>query len=131
MSRRQIDFALKDTLHYSRRKGAISLGCLMSLLIGAAVLYFGVPIAEIYLRANRFQDAMAMETQFHASHGDLQIKAHVAIIADSLGLPAEAGKIVITRKDRRLTLTSEYEELIHLPGYQRFVLFRPSASGSY
>ena len=115
----------------SRRKGAITLGCLMSLLIGAAVLYFGVPIAEVYFRANRFQDAVAMETRFHAGHGDPQIKAHMAIVADSLGVPADAGKVTIVRKDRRITISSVYEEVIHLPGYQKSIVFRPSAAGAY
>lgn len=114
-----------------RRSGAISLGCLVSLLFVAAVLYFGVPAAEIYVRARRFQDALEQETQLHGKQPDYQIRAHLAVLADSLGMPPEAGKVDIARKNGRVTVSSEYEESVQLPGRTRSIVFRPSAAVSY
>ena len=115
-------------LETRRRSGAITLGCLVSLLVIAAVLYFGVPAIEVYMRSRRFQDALAQETRLHGKQPDYQIRAHMAIVADSLGLPPEAGKVDITRKDGRVTISSEYEEMIHLPGKLKPVVFRPAAA---
>ena len=42
----------------TRRAGASSLGCLVSLLLVAAVGYFGVNAGEVYFRFYQFQDAM-------------------------------------------------------------------------
>ena len=113
------------------RRGAISLGCLVWILVVATVLYFGVPAAEVYMRSRRFQDALAIETRLHAKQTDVQIKAHMAVVADSLGLPVEAGQVTITRRSGRLTISSEYEEVFHLPGRRKTVVFRPSAATNY
>ena len=40
------------------RRGGSSLGCLLSLLIFVAALYYGVHIGEVYLRYYRLLDAM-------------------------------------------------------------------------
>lgn len=114
-----------------RRTGAITLGCLMSVLFIAALLYFGIPAAEVYVRARRFQDALAQETRLHGKQPDYQIRAHMVVLADSLGMPPEAGKVDISRKAGRVTISSEYEEMIHLPGRLQPVVFRPSAAVSY
>lgn len=114
-----------------RRSGAITLGCLVSLLIIAAVLYFGVPAIEVYMRSRRFQDALAQETRLHGKQPDYQIRAHMAVLADSLRMPPEAGKVHIVRRDGRVTISSEYEEMIQLPGRLKPVVFRPSAAVSY
>lgn len=115
----------------TRRRGAITLGCLVWLLIIAAVLYFGIPAVEVYVRASRFQDALAQETRLHGKQPDYQIRAHMAVLADSLGMPPEAGKVDIVRKAGRVTISSEYEQTIQLPGHAKTVVFRASAAVSY
>ena len=113
------------------RRGAITLGCLVTLLLIAAALYFGIPAAESYKKYLEYKDAMAQEIRFHAKVPDVQIKAHLAVVADSLGLPEDAGKVTVTRKSGRLTIASEYEQPFQLPGIVKYVVLRPSAAGSY
>ena len=74
----------------SPRRGASSLGCLFSLLIFAAVGYFGVNAGESYWRFYQYQDDMRQEVNFAAQRTNDQIIARLRASADSLGLPDDA-----------------------------------------
>lgn len=115
------------------RAGVTKLGCLFVLLVIAAVGYFGIPVGEAYFRYMQYQDAMKQELRFRGSQTDDRIKRDMKTAADSLGLPEEAGNIVISRQpqDRRITIEADYEEIIHLPGTQKAIRFRPRATDSY
>ena len=116
---------------FAPRRGAITLGCLVSLLLVAAALYFGIPAGESYMKYLEYKDVMAQEVRFRAKDPDVKIKAHLAVAADSLGLPEDAGKVTITRKNGRLTIAAEYEQPFQVPGTVKYVVMRPSAAGSY
>ena len=47
------------------RRGASSLGCLFSLLIVTAAVYFGVNVAEVYWRFYQYQDDMRQFVRFN------------------------------------------------------------------
>jgi hypothetical protein len=49
-----------------RRAGASRFGCLLTLLIISAVLYFGVNAGEVYWRYLQYKDAMAQEVRFRS-----------------------------------------------------------------
>ena len=113
------------------RRGAGKIGCLLTLLIVAAVLYFGVNAFEKYYAYLQFKDAMAQEIRFRSFLPDERIKANLRAIADSLGLPEDAGIVTVTRNRGLMTIESHYEELIELPGYTKEVHFEPKAAGTY
>lgn len=113
------------------RAGFTKGGCLFSLLVVAAVLYFGIPVGEMYFRNLKYQDAMKQELRFRSGLPNERIKRNLQIVADSLGLPEEAGAVTITRKDNRISVVADYEELIHLPGYVKAIRFRPRADDTY
>ena len=46
------------------RRGASSLGCLFTLLIVTAAVYFGVNVAEVYWRFYEYQDDMRSFARF-------------------------------------------------------------------
>lgn len=115
----------------SERRGISKLGCLFSLLLIAAIVYFGLQAAEPYFRYMKFKDAMAQEVRFRGDLSDESIVARLRNVADSLGLPPEAGNIVLTRDKRVLHLKSSYYEIIELPGFHREMLFQPRADGVY
>src|SRR5439155_11905470 len=52
------------------RRGASSTGCLVSLLILVAVLYYGVNIGEVYFRYYRLLDEMQTQAQLAAALDD-------------------------------------------------------------
>ena len=115
----------------SRRTGKSSLGCLVSLLVLSAVIYFGVNIAEVYWRYYQFVDEMKQQVRF-ASHlpNDLIVR-RLQTAADSLGLPSEAGQVRVQRANKTITVESDYEETVELPLTTRDIHFRPRAQGSY
>jgi hypothetical protein len=103
----------------SARRGRSSLGCLVMLLLVVAAGYFGVNVGEVYLRHFEFRDAVRQEARFARMRDDEEIRARLAAKADSLGLPPEAGRVRVVRGERAVVLTSEYTELVELPGFVR------------
>jgi hypothetical protein len=114
-----------------QRRGATTLGCLFQLLIVAAVVYFGVPAFEVYWRYFQYRDAMRQEVRFRSDLPNDQLKVRLKIIADSLGLPEDAGLVTIRRENRVITVESHYEETIDLPLTQKEIHFEPRAVGIY
>jgi hypothetical protein len=115
----------------TRRSGAVTLGCLVWLLIIAATAYFGMGAAEKYIRYAKYKDAMAQELKFRAKLPDWQLRNRFKFIADSLGLPEDAGIVTITRTPGRIKVAAHYEETFDLPGFKKDKHFEPSASTSY
>lgn len=110
------------------RGGASKLGCLVTLLIGAAVAYFGANVAEVYVRFYRFRDAMAQEARFARQNSDDDIRKHLRALADSLDLPEDASQVRVRRSANRITISAEYHETVEFPMFVRTLRFAPSVS---
>lgn len=113
------------------RRGSSSLGCLFTLLVLAAIVYFGVNIGEVYFRFYQYKDAMRQEVRFAAHNSDQVILRHLREQADSLGLPEAAGLVTVQRDGRHIEMESEYYEHIELPLTVREVRFNPHAEGIF
>ncbi len=113
------------------RRGLSSLGCLVTLLLAAAVAYFGFSIGEHYVRFFQYQDAMRQEVRFAAHNSDALILRHLRTRADSLGLPEAAGEVSLQRDGRHIEIESEYYVHIELPLVVREVRFNPHAEGIF
>jgi len=109
----------------SPRRGASKIGCLLSLLIGVTVAYFGTNVGEIYLRRYRFTDAMEQEARFARSRSDDAIVRRLAAAADSLGLPDAAARVKVRRSANRVVISSDYTEFVELPFFTRAIRFTP------
>jgi hypothetical protein len=113
------------------RRGVSSLGCLFTLLVLAAVAYFGVNAGEHYFRFYQYQDAMRQEVRFAAHNSDALILRHLRERADSLGLPEAAGEVTLQRDGRHIELESEYYVHLELPLYVKEVRLNPHAEGIF
>ena len=113
------------------RRGAGKFGCLVWLLVVAGILYFGIPVGETYMRYQEYRDAMRQEVRFRANLSNDKIKAHLRLVADSLGLPEEAGDVDVTREGNRITVEAEYQEPVNLVGIRKKITYRPRASDTY
>jgi hypothetical protein len=111
------------------RRGAGKLGCLVSLLIFVAVLYFGANIGQVYWRFYQFEDDMRQQVRFAGQRTNDQIVTHLRAMADSLGLPESAKKIAIRRSEKAISLEADYYEHVELPMFVREFHFRPHAEG--
>lgn len=113
------------------RRGATKLGCLVTTLLVVAAAYFGFGIAEVYIRAYRYEDAIKTQARFARQIPDDVMRRHLRTLADSLGLPEEAGALRIRRTASKFEISAEYHEMIELPGMVRSVRFNPSASTTF
>ena len=106
-------------------RGASRLGCLVSILLGVTIAYFGFNIGEVYLRFFRFKDAMAQEARFARNRDDNAIRIRLAAVVDSLGLPDEAARVIVLRDGGRITIKTSYSEHVELPMFVREFHFEP------
>ena len=113
------------------RRGASTLGCLFGILVLAAAGYFGLNVGEVYWRYYQYKDDMTQQLRFATHNTDAQIARHMAAVADSLGLPQPAGRVVIRRTAKAITIESEYYERVEFPLYVRDIYFHPRAVGAY
>jgi len=115
----------------NNRTGASRIGCLVILLIIAAIGYFGANIGEAYLKFLRYQDKMKSEVQFAAHASDAKIKMDLATFADSLDLPEAAHTVAVRRGTNEIFIYANYYVHLELPGYVREVHFNPKATGKF
>ena len=114
------------------RRGGGSLGCLLTLLLLAAGIYFGLPIGEAYVRYYRFEDEMKQVARFAGIRSDAAIRTQLRAVVDSLGLPEEAKTIGIERVGgSRIVIGAEYVEEFQLPGTVRAQTFSPRVEATY
>ena len=113
------------------RAGKGSGGCLTTLVVFGAVLYFGLPVAEVYVRQYSFSEEMRSQARLGPSLTDAVIRRRLTDKADELGLPPEAMKNLKIRRtagrDRRITIDSEYNETVVRPGFTHTFIIRPHA----
>ncbi len=107
------------------RAGRSMLGCLFTLLIVVAAGYFARNLGEPYWRYYRYKDAMSQEARFAGEVSNEEITRRLHAKADSLGLPPEAYKLRFNRTANSIAISSEYQEVVELPGYTRTFVFRP------
>ena len=113
------------------RRGASGAGCLIYLLFVAAALYFGIPAGEAYFRYLQYKDSMRQEVRFRANIPNDKIREHLRLVADSLGLPPEAGEVDVHRDGNLVTVEADYEEVLKYPMFQKKLRFHPRAADSY
>jgi hypothetical protein len=112
-------------------RGRSSYGCLLTLAVIGAAVYFALNAGRVYLRYFEYQDAMAQEARFAASKDDDVIVGRLRAKADSLGLPEAAKRIHIRRQHRQVFIWSDYVETIELPGFVRDVDFTPHVERAF
>lgn len=113
------------------RRGANTTGCLVSLVILVAVLYYGVNIGEVYFRYYRLVDEMQTQARLAAAldNGTMQRRIQAAI--QDIGLPEAASTgLTITRRamPRDITIETRYAETVHLPLFNHTFKFHPKAT---
>jgi hypothetical protein len=114
------------------RRGASSSGCLLSLLIFVAVLYYGVNIGEVYFRYYRLLDEMQTETRLAAGLDDGTIRRRIQAAIEDIGLPDSAGvnqlQIRRTASPREIVIETRYSEWVSLPFFNHSFSFHPRAT---
>ena len=111
----------------SGRRGAGNLGCLLSLLLFVAALYYGVHIGEVYLRYYRLLDAMRFQASIAPSVTDDVIQRRLMATADSLLGHTPTFQVLRTGNPARITIQAEYQDSVDLPFFKRAFPLHPRA----
>ncbi len=108
-------------------RGVTRIGCLFLVLVVVAVVYFGIPIAGMYIRYDRMENEMQTQARFAPSIDDGTIRRRLLQTVDDLGLPPEARRLSIRRisRPREIIISTSWEETIVLPFYTRVQRFAP------
>jgi hypothetical protein len=113
------------------RRGASSSGCLLSLLLFVAALYYGVNIGEVYFRYYRLLDEMQTQTRIAAALDDGTIRRRIQAAVEEIGLPEAAGTNLVIRRTaypREIVIETRYSEGVSLPLFNHTFSFSPKAS---
>ena len=110
------------------RRGASSMGCLLPLVLAVLAVYLGKDFVTAYVHNYQFGDAMREEVRFAASDNDEKIMTRFRALADSLGLPPDAGLVRISHNANGTVIWSDYDVTIELPfKHERTLHFHPSS----
>lgn len=114
------------------QRGASSKGCLVSLLIFVAVLYYGVNIGEVFFRYYRLLDEMQTQARLAPGLDDGTIERRVRAAISELGVPDSAGgrQLLIRRSasPRQIVIETRYSEFVSLPLFKHTFSFHPRAT---
>jgi len=113
------------------RRGASSTGCLFSLLIFVAVLYYGVNIGEVYFRYFRLVDELDTQARLAAALDDGTIRRRVQAAVQDIGIPDAAGTNLVIRRTampRQIVIETTYNETVHLPLFNHTFQLHPKAT---
>jgi hypothetical protein len=114
-----------------RRRGAASYGCLITILVMAAIGYFGAKIGEVYWHYVEYKNIMNEQARFASHYTDEQIRNRLVAMADSLGLPEDASMVTIERQPHHILISADYVEAVELPLHVRHFSFSPRAEYDY
>jgi hypothetical protein len=110
------------------RRGAGGFGCLLSLALFAAALYYGVNIGQVYLRYYQLKDSMRTQARLAPSLQDDVIQRRLTAQADSL-LPGRRPQFKITRggTPRKIIIETVYSDKVELPLFKHTFVMHPRA----
>jgi hypothetical protein len=117
------------SLSRGSRFGAGGLGCLVSLVLFAAALYYGLNIGQVYLRYYQVLDGMRTQARLAPSLHDDVIYRRLNGQADSLfaGAAKPHFKITRTNEPRRIIIETQYADHVDLPLFKHTFVLRPRA----
>lgn len=111
------------------RRGASSSGCLLSLLIFVAALYYAVNIGETFFRYYRLLDEMQTEAHLAAGLDDGTIRRRIQAAIEEIGLPDSAGnrqlQVYRSSSPREIVIETRYSETVSLPFFNHSFSFHP------
>ncbi len=102
-----------------RRRGGSTIGCLFVLLLVAGGFYVGITLGRPWFRYQQFRDEMQSAARFGSTLSDSAILVRLRAVADTLGLPREAKRLSITRREQAagVTISARWDETVKIVFY--------------
>lgn len=111
----------------TRQRGGSNVGCLISVLLLAALIFYGINIGKVWFKYYQLKDEMTVSARMAPGLTDPTIRHRLEAKVDELGLPPEARKFTISRAGKKFTVECEYTEHVTLPFFDHIFIFHPSA----
>ncbi len=111
------------------RRGVGRRGCLVWIVLVAAVGYWGYPIGVAYYKYWNLRSEMKVQARLAPGVDDASIQRRILRKVEELGLPDEARRITVRRtaRPREIVIRTQYEVTIVLPFYTRTLTLEPEA----
>jgi hypothetical protein len=111
------------------RRGGSTLGCLVSLLVFVAALYYGVHIGEVYVRYYQLVDEMKVNARLAPTLADDVIQRRLqAKVQDVFGDETSMKfRIIRGGRSRTITIETQYRDSVNLPLFKRSFELKPRA----
>ena len=109
------------------RRGASSLGCLVTLMLFVVAVYYGVHVGGVYWRFYQLQDDLDQQARFASQLTDQAIRLRVLAQADSLLGQTPDLKIERGGRPYRITIEARYTETVDLPLFNHTFVLHPKA----
>ncbi len=109
------------------RRGSSTSGCLISLLLFVAAVYYGIHLGQPWVRYYQLVDEMRVSARLAPTLSDAVIRRRLEQKVDELNLPADAKKFQITRSGnpRKIVISTLYSETVTVPLLTHTFLFTP------
>lgn len=114
-------------------RGASTLGCLGSLVVTLAVMYYGINLGRVWWRYKELQNSMETAARFAQTQSVDQVSRQLQAEAQDLGIPPEGRRFKITKVDApaSITISTSYQEQVDLPLLRRSFSFHPSVTQKF
>lgn len=110
------------------RRGGSTLGCILSLVLFAVALYYGVHIGQVYLRYYRLLEEMKTQARLAPGLEDEVLRRRLVGTTAELDLPAEASRFMILKPARTppvIIIETRYQETVDLPLFKHTFKLHP------
>jgi hypothetical protein len=109
------------------RRGGSTLGCLVSLLVFVAALYYGIHIGEVYWRYYQIRDEMKVNARVAPNLADDVIQRRLQAKVQEVFGDEVAMKFQIIRggRSRTITIQTQYRDSVSLPLFKRSFELKP------
>lgn len=110
-------------------RGGSTLGCLVSLLVFVAVLYYGINVGEVFLRYYQLLDEMKSNARLAPNLPDDVIQRRLQAKVEDVFGNDQHMKFRITRggASRTITIQTQYRDSVDLPLFKRTFELKPRA----
>jgi len=121
-------------------RGKVKLGCVLSVVLLGAILYYGIDYLQVRLKEYQIQDEVNQQATFASVIDDGTILRRLTQKAAELGIPlSDPKRWEIKRMNmpdgRRIVIHAEYTDSVvfELPGIRKVLIFKiePSATQVY
>jgi len=106
------------------RHGKLKVGCLLTTVVLAGGVYYGIGVFKVYLRYLQILDEMRTEARAAPGIDDQVIRRRLLQRTEELNLPQEADRFTIRRRarPREIVITTSWVDTLDFQPFGQWVI---------